>query len=76
MRAPFFQTLVLAVIRKATVVGAGRSASVSPRLRYDLLGNLDPTVPPTMSDIIGTQIHVQSESSRYSASTSALGGSA
>ena len=59
MRAPFFQTLVLAVIRKATVVGAGRSASVSPRLRYDLLGNLDPTVPPTMSDIIGTQIHVQ-----------------
>ena len=59
MRAPFYQALVLAVTWKAKVVGAGRSASVAPRLRYDLLGNLDPTVPPTTFDMSGTQIHVQ-----------------
>ena len=59
MRAPAHQVLVLAAILKAGLAGADRNASVSQRLRYDLLGNLDPKVPPTTFDMIGTQIHVQ-----------------
>ena len=54
MRAPAHQVLVLAAILKAGLAGADRNASVSQRLRYDLLGNLDPKVPPTTFDMIGT----------------------
>ena len=56
---PAHPLLVLAAIWKAGVAGADRNASVSQQLRYDLLGKLDPKVPPTTLDMIGTQIHVQ-----------------